>query len=842
MVIAMNKTLLKDTFREIRKSFGRFISVFGISLIGVAFFAGVKASAPYMKNSVDTYYDDRNFMDLKLLSTVGLSDDDVEAAAEIEGIESVQGAYKINALSSYESREYIFELMSYEEEMLNNLELTEGRLPENDGEIVLRDYSTIRDNYEIGDTIEFYLDDDNDIEDSLSMSEYTIVGFAKTPYYFSFEYDSSSVGNGSVDYVGFIPIEDFVSDTYTVMYASVEGGKSLGTYDDEYFDTVEPVKEQLEELGEKRSEDLYKELCTQAESLYGSSEMVPKVEWYVLDRNSHYSYVSYGNCADRMNAIAKVFPVFFFLVAALVCLTTMTRMVDEQRGEIGTLKALGYGKLSIAMKFIIYAFTASITGGLAGCFVGLKVFPTVIFYAWSTVYDVGSLTPNSQLTLCITAVVLTVLVILAATIVACINELVETPSILLRPKAPKQGKKILLERITPIWKRFSFSNKVTARNIFRYKKRFFMTVIGISGCTALLCAGFGIKDSVLEIVNSQYGKIFTYNIEGSFSAASTEEDKEGIIDEYRGSEAVDDIMLVTQHAYTANSEPVKDSASEKNITFISVDEKELERYSSFVHIFQNDTNNELIIPEQGALITYKMAKDFDVEKGDYIYVSDGDEFFEVEVADIISIYVGQYVFMSDEYYEEITGESAAHNSFIVLNSDSITTEEQEHELGEAMVDNYNLDSILYYDGVQSNFEDMMGSLDLVTVVIIIAAALLAFVVLYNLINVNISERIREIATIKVLGFYDKEVTSYVFRENIVLTVIGAAVGLLLGKALHSYIMAVIEMDDIIFPQVIRPSSYFLAIGMTIAFGIIVSLFMSHKLKKIPMVESLKFVE
>lgn len=805
----MKNTLIKDTFREIRKTFGRFISILGIALVGVAFFSGVKASAPYMKKSADAYFDRENLFDFKIYSPTGFSEADIDKISGIEGVRAATGAYANNAVATIDTTKKVFQLMSYnlnsmenDDSYINRLSLVEGRLPEKSGECVIRYHSMKDAEISVGDTITL-----EDANTKLSRNDFTVVGKVSTPYYLSYQYDSSNVGDGKVEYVISIPTEDFALPVYNVVYATVLGADSLDTYSDEYFETTDPVKKRIEDAG----------------------------NWYVYDRESHFSYIDYKSCADRMDAIAKVFPVFFYLVAALVCLTTMTRMVDEQRQNIGTLKALGYNKARIAMKYIVYAAAASLTGGIAGCIIGLNIFPRIIFTAWNTVYTVDKLVAVPQTALCIIAVSVAIAVTIFAVIVACIGELVEVPAMLLRPKAPKNGKKILLEHISILWRHMSFSGKVTARNIFRYKKRFFMTVIGIAGCTALILAGFGIKNSVSTVVNDQYGNIFSYDIAGKFNSDS---DKASFSEYCQRAKAIESFYINTQLMGKADTkEPVNDSTA-KSVTLISVDDADT--YADFATLDDHSSGEALTIPSDGALISYKMAKDFHLEKGDSFYIDVADKTVSIKVSGIITMYVGQYVFMQDSYYTECFDEAPSKNNFIArLTGDSLS---EHQKFGSEIMQKYKLESISYFAGIKENFGDMIASLDIITLVLIVSAALLAFVVLYNLINVNISERIREIATIKVLGFYDNEVQQYVYRENIILTIIGSFLGLLLGILLHGYIMKVIEMDDVIFPRKIFWYSYLISVIITIIFGFLVNLFMNKKLKKIPMVESLKSVE
>ncbi len=834
----MSRTLLKDTFREIKGSLGRFMAILGIVLIGVAFFAGVTASSYDMKYTADKYYDDNNLMDIRLLSTLGFDEDDIKAIGKVEGVEAVMPGYSMDAIMTIGINKKEIALNSYSpDDEINTLTLTEGRMPQAANECVIRAEKMKGDYIKLGDRITISSGTDSDISDSLYETEYEVVGFVSTAYYLSYQLGSSSVGDGEIDWIVYIPEENFVSDIYSVAYVTVEGAVRLNSYEDEYWDVVDPVTESLKQLGEeyisKRLED-YEALNAQ----YGGMLNLPtEGEWYVLDRNSHYSYVDYEGTADQMGAIAKVFPVFFYLVAALVCLTTMTRMIDEQRGNIGTLKALGYSKLSIAMKYIIYALSASVIGGVIGAIGGMYLFPYVIYSAWNIMYTMPELSYMPQPELAVLSVVIAVLVNIGATIWACFSELVETPALLMRPKSPKVGKKILLERIGFIWKRVSFTYKVTFRNLFRYKKRFLMTVIGISGCTALLIAGFGIKDSVSEVVENQYEKIFRYDMTASF-AEENEADITAAYEKLLDDERIDAACPVHSEKVVVNDSTERNDATEKSATLMAV--PDTADFADFICLSQYKTGEVLAVPEEGALVSRKLAKDYGLESGDSIYILVNDKLVPVEIVNVVEMYVDHYVFISPQYYEKLYHEEAKDN--VILSVLNVTDEEEENDIGYYLINELNADTVVYYTGVKERFESMISAIDIITVVLIISAGALAFVVLYNLINVNISERIREIATIKVLGFYNNEVASYVYRENIILTLIGGLVGLGLGVVLHHFIMEVVELEDVMFGRNISFSSFALSYAITLLFGLLVNLVMLKRLKNIPMIESLKSVE
>ena len=555
---------------------------------------------------------------------------------------------------------------------------------------------------------------------------------------------------------------------------------------------------------------------------------------YILDRHQHYSYMDYGAAADRMGAIAKVFPLFFFLVAALVCLTTMTRMVDEQRGEIGTLKALGYTKTDIMMKYVLYASFASICGGIFGAIVGMIVFPTVIYNAWGIMYNMPSVQLFPQVPLAATAILLCSCITVIAAIMACYKELVEVPSQLMRPKAPKIGKKILLEKIPFIWERFNFIHKVTARNIFRYKKRFLMTVIGISGCTALLVAGYGIQDSIGDIAVKQYQEIYQFDMSVAFDGNEKLSEKEALLDKVKtDNNVVEAMSMAVYHGLYA------DSGEDKGIDIYVP--SDLTNFDDYIHLRHRKQDEALPLNDDGAIITEKIAKMKNLSVGDTIAIDNGDGIKrDIKISDICEHYVGHAIYMTPAYYKEVYHRSPS-DTMIFAKLDN-TSEKAENTLGNNLMKLDQVDSVTFYSGIAASFEDTIDSLSFIVVVLIISAGLLAFVVLYNLTNVNISERLREIATIKVLGFYDKEVSQYVYRENIILTLIGAFVGIFVGIGLHALIMSLAELETVMFGRNIYIKSYVYAILITMLFAICVNLVMYRKLKKIPMVESLKSVE
>ncbi|WP_300941449.1 FtsX-like permease family protein [uncultured Dubosiella sp.] len=576
-------------------------------------------------------------------------------------------------------------------------------------------------------------------------------------------------------------------------------------------DEVKKAKEQISE-GQKKIDDL-------------------DGKWIVLDRDSLYSYRDYGACADRMDGIASVFPVFFFLVAALVCMTTMTRMVDEQRTEIGTLKALGYSKWQIAMKYLMYAFLASILGSIIGCAIGMFVFPYIIFYAWNTMYLIDQIQFEFQPGLMLAASASVTGITLLATFLSIWKELLEVPSQLMRPKAGKAGKKILLERFPAIWNRVSFLHKVTIRNIFRYKKRFLMTVIGIAGCSALLVAGFGINDSISDIVHLQYDEIYhmdaSVTLDGEGNAGLSKVEKTNDVSE----------VFAEQNLSVELTIDDKDMSGTVHI----IPDSQIGRFDQFTTLRTMKGHDPISLKNGGIYISEKMARKMELNIGDTLHFKDLDgEELSAKVLGIFENYIGHQMYVTESEFKTWKTTQTPTLTYLLQLRD--TSEEAQTRLGNQLMEIPDVKSVTFYSALEENFLNMISSIRMIVVVLVISAAALAFVVLYNLSNINISERMREIATIKVLGFTEKEVNAYVNRESVILAVIGSLLGLGVGIGLHHLIMNLAELDDIMFGRTILPQSFLIAFLMTIFFALIVNFVMKFKLRKIKMVESLKAVE
>lgn len=564
-------------------------------------------------------------------------------------------------------------------------------------------------------------------------------------------------------------------------------------------------------------------------------EQIEKPTWYIYDRSHLPEYSGYGDNADRMKAIGEVFPLIFFLVAALISLTTMTRMVEEERTLIGTLKALGYSKKSIAAKYLGYAVLATLTGGIFGVMIGEKILPYIIITAYKIMYrHLPDVEIPYNLYYGVLACVAALLCTVAATIFSCMKELKEQAAELMRPPAPKQGKRVFLEYIPFLWKRLNFTWKSTVRNLMRYKKRFFMTIFGIGGCMGLMLVGFGLKDSISSIVPLQYEDIQLYDGNVILQSDVTMQEKQEV---YEALEKNSQVVATAEDLLQKIT--IEHDGVSKEV-YLNVPEN-VEKFSDFVVLQDRTTKEKYQLTDKGAVLTEKMAKELGVSAGDTVTIKEENEKERtVKISQICENYMSHYLYMTPAVYRAAYGKEPEYNS-IYYRTEGRTTKEAE-SVGEAALKLDGALSVSYTTELRQQVDDMLQSLDIVIVVLIISAGMLAFVVLYNLNNINITERKRELATLKVLGFYDKEVTEYVYRENILLTLIGSVFGMLLGKILHRFIIVTVEIDSVMFGRNINTISFVYAFLLTVVFSLFVNWVMYFKLKKINMVESLKSVE
>ena len=617
------------------------------------------------------------------------------------------------------------------------------------------------------------------------------------------------------------------------------GEQELADGRSEYEQAAKEAEEQITD-GQAKITDGEKQLTDAKQQIADAKAEIKKIEnpkWYVQTREDALTeYQGYGDNADRMRSIGKVFPVLFFLVAALISLTTMTRMVEEQRVQIGTMKALGYGKAAIAGKYIGYALIATLGGSIFGVLAGEKILPFIIIYAYMILYKhLPAILVPYHMSYALQASGIAVACTLIATIASCYKELAAEPAELMRPAAPKQGKRILLERIGIIWKHLNFTWKSTVRNLIRYKKRFFMTIFGIGGCMALMVVGFGLKDCIYEIVSLQYEKVQFYDAATYMSDDISEENRQQLHD------YLDQNADIKETIEARMQKTDVKSASGKKTLYLMVpsDNEKIEDFLSF----HSRTNKDEVysLKKDEVILTEKIASLLNVKVGDELTIEDEDRGDQtVTVGAICENYMSHYLYLSPEKYKELYGVPAEYNTIIYSVKDG--KDDQIEKIGTKLLSMDGVLNVSYTSSIEGRLDDMLRSLNLVIVVLIVSAGMLAFVVLYNLNNINITERQRELATLKVLGFYDGEVASYVYRENILLTIIGSVVGMVLGNLLHRYIILTVEVEEAMFGRQIHWQSYLYSFLFTVAFSLFVNWVMFYKLKKIDMVESLKSVE
>lgn len=1022
------KTLRKDFFMEIKRSLGRFLSIFFIVAIGVAFFSGIRSSEPDMRLSGDAYFDGQNLMDIKVLSTLGLTKKDVQEVQKLKEIDKVEGGYSVDALCQvYDSKKvvHIFSMLP----TLNVVNVEEGRMPSKPGECLVDAEFMKNSGYRIGDEITFSSGTSEAITNTLKRQTYTIVGSASSPSYISYGRGSSLIGTGNVSGFVCVPEEEFALDIYTELYATVKGAKEETAFTDAYNTRIKQAEKSIEKIKTEREKERYEAVVTEAQSelqkakeefergkqeaqkqiddasakldsgkselenaksliasgyqeidagsssldtqetelnrqymeviarsaqveekenqlaqakelwalfeesdqidesikvevrnkiaeaqaqlddarsqldaakaqldygqqqiaqgrdqarqaeknlekaeqsipskeqelnsaqkqfeeskkeaeekilegerkIQDAEEEIRKIEhakWYIQNREALPDYKGYGENADRMKAIGKVFPVLFFLVAALISLTTMTRMVEEQRIQIGTLKALGYSKASIAMKYVGYAFLATIGGSLVGILIGEKILPYIIIVSYGIMYQHMHvvLTPYNFY-FGFVAAFMALGCTLLATIFSCYKEMKQQPAELMRPPAPKQGKRVFMEKIPFLWKRLSFIWKATVRNLIRYKKRFFMTIIGIGGCMALLLVGFGLRDSIVDIANLQFSKIQMFDATVILNKDASVQDKESTYETLKKDQRVEDATFgLLQNMEVINGDAKKD-------VYMTVP-NDREAFSRFVSFQDRKSKETYQLDDNGIILTEKMANMLGVKKGEYIQIRDdvrGE--ISLKISEICENYVGHFLYMSPTLYEKMYGKSPEYNAIYYTMREE--DKEQLEVVGEGVMQTKGALSINYVEELEATLDKMLGSLNVVLVVLVVSAGMLAFVVLYNLNNINITERQRELATLKVLGFYNNEVSSYVYRENMILSILGALLGMILGQLLHKFVIVTVEVETAMFGRNINFSSFVYSFFITIGFSLLVNGVMYFKLKKIDMVESLKSVE
>ncbi len=1025
----MTKSIKKDFRREVKKSISRFISILLIVVLGVAFYSGIRSSSPAMQMTADAVYDKENFMDIRVVGTLGLTQNDLEALKEIEGVESVEGAYTTDFLCLANSSEIVTKVLAMPD-TINDVMVSEGRYPEKYNECVVSREFLAESGFVIGDYVTLLTGNDDSIFDTLASETYQIVGIGSTSYFLNGDMGTSTIGDGVVDGYIVIPQEAYVTDIYTSLHITVAGAKGLDCYSKEYTELVENVIEKIELIADRRCDIRYSEVRSQsnemledakndyleaevtarnelaeaeqellenekkyeeenaileenlilvqnaeanlplyrqqvadgerelnkakedlaeleaevktaeeqyeayindpnkteeqkqnakdslllAQGMYelsskaleskeeelnqakkdladleyavankneliAGSEKLQKAKeelergrekfeiakqdaeaeledakvklaeaereinsmqipvWYVLNRDAVESYMSFKNDTQSIGAIGTVFPIIFFLVAALVALTTMTRMVEEQRTQIGTLKALGYSKFTIIGKYILYAGLATVIGSVIGVSLGEFTIPYFIVGAYKTAYyNLGDTVVTLNVVHALVASLAAIICTIGATFFACYKELRAAPAELMRPEAPKAGKRILLENIDAIWERLNFGQKAAMRNLFRYKKRFFMTLFGVGGCMALLLVGLGIRDSVSAMANNQYGEVFKYDGIVSVDSTLTRAQRRAMLSDVSDISDITDYIQVNRTMVYATG----GVSDEKNAYLIIP--RDTDKFEEYISICERGSLvDELELSDEGVIITEKYANLLDISVGDSIFIrlSESDAYAkEVTVVGITENYIFNYIYMTPKLYQSLYNVSAETNVLMLKMEDAANTE----DISSRLLKIKGVNSVTMNADELGELNTVINSLYFIVILMIVAAAILAFVVLYNLNNINISERHRELATLKLLGFYDKELSAYVYRENVVLTILGTILGIFLGIVLHRFVMITVETDVYMFGRELQPLSIVIGAVLTIIFALATNLIMYFRLKKIDMIESLKSVE
>lgn len=826
MVKHRSRAWQKNNLREIQHTFGRFFAILAITALGVGFFAGLKVTKSAMLRMCDTYVSAHNMFDFHLVSSLGLTGEDVQAFAALDGIADAEGSNSADFMTQFSGRERVIRALSMPQ-AINTVNVCAGRLPQSSKECVAD--SRLFSEADLGSTLT--LESQNAA--SFSEKEFTIVGICDSVLYMYPERGTGKLGGGAVDAFVYLLPEAFSSDCFTDIYITLKESGSV--FSNEAKAAADSMHDSIASLLDTRTK-LRQSILINAAGGEAVMDTVLDTETadtlrnpvsLVLERSSNTGYACFENDANIVEGVAKVFPLFFFLVAALVCITTMTRMVDEQRTQIGTLKALGYSNAKIILKYTAYSGTASLLGCTAGFFAGTKYFPLFIWKAYQMLYHFAQIRYVFDPLLAVMSLTVSLLCSVGATYFACQGELRRMPAPLMRPKSPKAGKRVLLERIPLLWNHLGFLRKVAVRNIFRYKKRLFMMLLGIGGCTALVLTGFGISDSISNIVGDQYDNITKYDFVLNFRSTQNEVQQ----DSFRQKA---DAYLKTCVFVCTDTLEVPCSSGNKAVNIVATDDPAITDL-----IGLSNRGEKLTYPkDNSALISDRLAESAGVKAGDLLTVRLSDtETVRVRISGVFENYVYNYLYMSADGYANVFSKQCVYETaYATAKGNDV------YAVSAALINACGADSVSVMQDMRNKVDNMMTSLNDIVYLVIGCACALAFVVMYNLGNINITERVREIATIKVLGFYPTQVRQYVFRENIVLCAVGAFLGLPAGIALHSFVMSQIKIDLVSFKVRIAPLSYILALAVTFATALIVEWLLRGKINRIPMAESLKSVE
>ena len=819
----MKTKLLKHIFMKIKDNYKRFLSLICMAFLGVGFYVGIQSSSPDMLKTLDNFYDENNVYDISVISNVGLTEDDLFKLSKIKNVELAINIQEKDTYLEIEENNYVVKLIEYNSQM-NNVHIKEGRLPKNNNEVSV-DYSLLENNnLKLGDNI------------TIDGKKYSIVGNVISPLYFSAERPNSNLGSGKVDYYIYVYNGSLDLEAYSNIYITVKGAKKHLTNSDSYKKLINNVKKDIDLIKDKQQDIRYDELYS---DIIETSEMYDisideskfiKPKWYIYDRLDNTSYKELINASDNLKKIGNIFPIIFFAISVLVSLISMMRMIEEDRVENGTLKSLGYNSFHITLKYVIYSLLATTIGSSVGAIFGSYMIPNVIWNIYKKIFFIPKFIYLLKSDYNALGLWICILCICGTSVIVCIKNLREVPANLMRPKAPKSGKKILLERINFIWKKLKFSDKITIRNIFRYKSRVITTILGIAGCTSLILAGFGLKDSIKDVIDFQFNNIIKYDKMLMTNESINQIDIE--------KELLNDDKVENYTNVNTQNIKVLFNDEQHEVTMITPDD--FNSISKSISLIDLKTNNIIDnIGDNSCIISEKTAKLLDIDVGDKISLLDNDNNkYDIKVSYIIKNYINQYLYINKNTYNNLFNNYKINSILISLKEE----DKNSKDFDKKYISNGYALTIVDIDDIKSSMSDMLSSIDSIVAILIIAAASLAFVVLYNLSNINISERKREIATLKVLGFYPSEVDKYINRETVLLTILGIGIGLLFGSYLSHFIISTCEPDYIMFDRHVYTLSYFYSLFITVIFTIIVTIVTHFNLKKINMVTSLKNVE
>lgn len=801
--------LLTSSIRHVKTSYKRFLSLLCLAFLGVGFFAGIEATSPDMLKTLDTYYDQQNMYDLEITSAVGFTSNAKERLAMLDSVEHVEEIYQKDVVLRLNKQEKVVRFLNFSTTM-NCPKLIEGTVPKTIEEILVEQAFLDGSELKIGDLVSV-------TEGELAHTQFKIVGVVESPYYFTSYRGTTSVGNGQVKYYVYAPIEAFEQDAYTALAVSVRGAKELLTSKDTYLKKIQEAQTEIESVKSIIQTQVFYEVPL--------GEVPDAVR--ITSREDLPAYSDFIDATENIAQIGTVFPIVFFAVAVLISLISMLRMIEEDRTQLGTLKALGFQNHQIMFRYLGYSFFATVLGGLLGMAFGFVVIPNIIWSIYQKgLFSISMFVFEFNFFYATVGLLIALLCICGATLFVAAKNLRLAPATLMREKAPKSGKRIFLEHISFLWKRLNFSNKITFRNLFRYKSRMLVTLIGISGSTALILTGFGLRDSIHDIAVFQYDHVFLYDRllylkEGSNLNELTEH-----LEQLK---QVESFSLARMGTAELISEEDR-----KEVTFIVPDE--LNDFEKVIRLNDaKDKIKKLELEDQTLILSEKLADMLEVKVGDFVSFEDSDT--KYRISGICENYIRDYVYMTKKTYEQWKGTSAPV-AFIGTGTDTMNDQEKKG-LDEALLREPAIASFLVTSDTYDVIDRMISSLDAVVIVLLISSAMLAFVIMYNLSNINISERNREIATLKVLGFYDKEVDSYITRESTILSVLSIGLGLFFGLYLCHYIISTCEPQYLLFARHINPISYVFSTLIVLVFVIVVNVLNHVYLKKIDMIESLK---